>query len=61
MLIVGRVCIRISSREFESMDVNIEIPDDVIERYARHNLDLLTREEATEYVTDNPPDGDENG
>jgi len=61
MLIVGRVCIRISSKEFESMNVNIDIPDDVIERYARHNLDLMTAEDATEYVADNPPERDENG
>jgi hypothetical protein len=36
-----------------------EIPDDIIEEYARRRLNLMTEEEAIEYVNDNPPEYDE--
>jgi hypothetical protein len=38
---------------------SFEIPDDIIENYARENLNLITEEEAIEYVNDNPPEYDE--
>lgn len=58
MIITANVSIQISSREYETKSFRIEIPDDIIERYARYNLDLMTQEEAVEYVADNPPDDD---
>jgi hypothetical protein len=56
MKINASVCIQISSKEFQTRTFSIEIPDEVIEDYARHNLDLMTQEEAVEFVADNPPD-----
>jgi hypothetical protein len=61
MKINASVCIQISSKEFQTRTFSIEIPDEVIEDYARHNLDLMTQDEAVEYVNENPPDyGEDN-
>ena len=42
--------------EFITRSFPIEIPDDIIEAYARRVLELMDESEAQEYVNDNPPD-----
>jgi len=42
--------------EFETRTFAIEIPDDIIEAYARRALGLMDEDEALEYVNDNPLD-----
>jgi len=42
--------------EFITRTFPIEIPDDIIEAYARRVLELMDEDEALEYVNDNPPD-----
>ncbi len=59
MLVNATVCIKTSKDEYKKLSFTIDIPDDIVEEYARKELNLMTEDEATEYVADNPPEYDE--
>jgi hypothetical protein len=52
----AKVIFKITKDDFEERCFEITIPDDIITEYARHVLNLMTPEDAYDFVEENPPE-----